>query len=77
MNFEDPPGVHLSPKIRERILNGYFIDIFTLLRPRSESGKTETKRDKKRSVRGITKHTSQNCLTGYTVYMSFGKCCCP
>ncbi|KAL8219518.1 UNVERIFIED_CONTAM: hypothetical protein K2H54_026194 [Gekko kuhli] len=33
---EDPPGIHLPRKIRERILDGYYVDIFSLLKPDNE-----------------------------------------
>lgn len=68
-DFEDPPGVHLSRKVRERILNGFYVDLFTLLKP-EESGKTGTKRDKKGVVKGSAERNFNNWLSGYTVYMS-------
>lgn len=67
-DYEDPPGLHLSRKVRERILNGYFIDLFALLKP--QPGETGTKRDKKGEVKGRAERTFQNWLEGYTVYMT-------
>lgn len=53
-DFEDPPGEHLSHKDKEHILNGYFLNIFTLLRLEAESGKTCTNRDKKGATKCST-----------------------
>lgn len=52
-DFEDPLGVHLYPHVRERILDGFYIDFFTLLKLESESGKTGAKRDKRGQQRGV------------------------
>lgn len=51
-------------------MDGYFIDVFTLLKPEGEAGKTGTKRDKKGTAKGATKRNFQNWLLGYIVYMT-------
>lgn len=35
---EDPPGIYLSEKIRERILDSFHINVFTLLKPGQVKG---------------------------------------
>lgn len=62
--------MYLAQKVRERILNGYFIDVFTLLRPKAKSGKTGTKKDKKGAAKGSAERTFHNWMAGYTVYMT-------
>lgn len=37
-NGEDPLGIHFSWKIREWILNGFYVNIFSSLKPEAEEG---------------------------------------
>lgn len=62
--------MHLLRKVRERALNGYFINIFDLLRPEGESGVTGTKQDKKERAKGGAERTFHNWMAGYTVYVT-------
>ncbi|KAL8221468.1 UNVERIFIED_CONTAM: hypothetical protein K2H54_068173 [Gekko kuhli] len=69
-DIDDPPGIHLLRKLRERVLDGYYVDIFSLLKPEGEAGKTGPGQEKKRGSKGSPERSFQNWLKGYTVYMS-------
>lgn len=69
-DVEDPPGVHLPRKVRERILDGYYVDIFSLLKPENDTGVTGTKRDKDGAATGSADRTFLNWMKGYSVYMA-------
>lgn len=64
-----PPGCTCCAGVRERILNGFSIDVFALLWPETEPGRTGTKRDKKGTTKGNVEHTVHNWHSGFMVYM--------
>ncbi|KAL8172722.1 UNVERIFIED_CONTAM: hypothetical protein K2H54_014518 [Gekko kuhli] len=45
-NGEEPPGLHLSEELRDSILDGYYVNVFTLLQKRGTEART-LKPDKK------------------------------
>ncbi|CAI5799328.1 Hypothetical predicted protein [Podarcis lilfordi] len=64
-------GNHLSQKKRTKILNGDYIDIFTLLPPTKMTGKGEKKclYEKRRYRTPRAERTFENWLEGYQVFM--------
>lgn len=69
-DFEDPLGVHLPRKVRERILDGFYVDIFTLLKLDIKVAKKGTKKDKKGAAKWSMELNFNNWMAGYTVYMT-------
>lgn len=59
-DVEDLPGVHLPWKVQECILGGYYLVVFSFLKPEGEAGITSTKRDKKGASKGSSDQTFQN-----------------
>ncbi|CAI5798418.1 XP_028590673.1uncharacterized protein LOC114599482 [Podarcis lilfordi] len=72
-------GNHLSKRKRDKILNGDFIDMFTLLPPAQIKGKGEKKRyyGKKRYRSPRAERTFENWLNGYQVFMGIVLGCYP
>ncbi|CAI5782154.1 XP_028590673.1uncharacterized protein LOC114599482 [Podarcis lilfordi] len=64
-------GNHLSQKKRNKILNGDYVDMFTLLPPTKLMGKGEKRRSfgKRRYRTPRAEHTFENWLDGYQVFM--------
>lgn len=64
-------GNHLSKRKRDKILNGDYVDMFTLLPPAQIKGKGEKKRyyGKKRYRTPRAERTFENWLNGYQVFM--------
>ncbi|XP_077778976.1 uncharacterized protein LOC144326298 [Podarcis muralis] len=64
-------GNHLSQKKRNKILNGDYVDIFTLLPPAKLTGKGEKRRSygKRRYRTPKAERTFENWLDGYQVFM--------
>lgn len=52
------------------MLRGLFIDVFKLLRPETDPGRTGTRRNKSRVAKGGAEHTFHNWLAGYSVYVT-------
>lgn len=66
---DEPPGIHLSCKLRNRVLDSFYVDLFSLVIPEDEPANTDSKGRK--TSQGITvDRSSSNWLKGYTVYMS-------
>ncbi|KAL8219210.1 UNVERIFIED_CONTAM: hypothetical protein K2H54_012798, partial [Gekko kuhli] len=68
-NGEDPPGRHLSDEVRDSILDGYYVDVFTLHKKRGDEARTlksgkKEKKDKNEEV----ERTFINWVSGYLVY---------
>ncbi|CAI5774685.1 Hypothetical predicted protein [Podarcis lilfordi] len=72
-------GNHLSKRRRDKILNGDFIDMLTLLPPAQMKGKGEKKRyyGKKRYRSPRVERTFENWLNGYQVFMGVVLGCYP
>ncbi|XP_077161510.1 uncharacterized protein LOC143821444 isoform X2 [Paroedura picta] len=68
---EAPPGVHLPTKLRERALEGYYVDVFSFVRGKGKAGNTGSKKDSKRQ-RTVPTHerTFDNWLKGFTEYFT-------
>lgn len=63
-------GSHLSPITRMKILQGAYLDMFSLLNTEDHRVKeTEDEDDKQRRLRKKPEHTWENWLSGYTIYM--------
>nr|XP_008110540.1 PREDICTED: uncharacterized protein LOC103279091 [Anolis carolinensis] len=45
---EDPPGTHLSPHIISKILKGYYVDVFSLIKPEGEDGREPPQKGRRR-----------------------------
>ncbi|XP_077156398.1 uncharacterized protein LOC143819120 isoform X2 [Paroedura picta] len=66
-----PPGAHLKPKLRERALEGYFVDFFALIPGQDSGGDTGSRRDKKKhKTFTACERTFDNWLKGYAVYLT-------
>ncbi|CAI5799324.1 XP_034966506.1uncharacterized protein LOC118082785 [Podarcis lilfordi] len=72
-------GNYLSKRKRNKILNGDFIDMFTLLPPAQMKGKGEMKRyyGKKRHRSPRAERTFENWLNGFQVFMGVVVGCYP
>nr|XP_034965331.1 uncharacterized protein LOC118082278 isoform X2 [Zootoca vivipara] len=72
-------GNHLSSKKRNKILNGDYVDIFTLLPPAKITGKGEKKRTygKRKYREPRAERTFENWLDGFQVYMGTIVACYP
>ncbi|XP_067321455.1 uncharacterized protein [Anolis sagrei] len=71
LDNEDPPGTHLSRRLRNKILRGYYVDIFSLLEPEGEEGwepPTKRRHRKRDTVRPVER-SFVNWIAGYSVYM--------
>lgn len=69
-DHENPPGIHLSERVREQILDGYYVNVFKLIKPEGPEGRRERpKRDRKGRRQTVTERTFTNWLRGYQVYM--------
>lgn len=66
---DEPPSIHVSRKLRNKVLDGFYMDLFALVRPEDETGNTGSK-GKKGSRSATVERSFQNWLKGYTVYMS-------
>ncbi|KAL8207524.1 UNVERIFIED_CONTAM: hypothetical protein K2H54_057481 [Gekko kuhli] len=66
---EDPPGIHLPRKIRERILDGYYVDIFSLLKPDNEEGMRGPQSEKNKNSRLAVERNFINWMSDYAVFM--------
>ncbi|KAL8220493.1 UNVERIFIED_CONTAM: hypothetical protein K2H54_048154, partial [Gekko kuhli] len=68
-NGEEPPGLHLSEELRDSILDGYYVNVFTLLQKRGTEARTlksDKKEKKERSEEA--ERTFLNWVSGYLVY---------
>ncbi|KAL8221100.1 UNVERIFIED_CONTAM: hypothetical protein K2H54_059163 [Gekko kuhli] len=68
-NGEEPPGLHLSEELRDSILDGYYVNVFTLLQKRGTEArmlKSDKKEKKERSEEA--ERTFLNWVSGYLVY---------
>ena len=67
---EDPPGIHSLRKIRRDILEGYYVDVFSLLKP---EGEEDHGRNRDRSKKGVrregVKRTFYNWSAGYAEFV--------
>ncbi|KAL8203150.1 UNVERIFIED_CONTAM: hypothetical protein K2H54_042714 [Gekko kuhli] len=68
-NTKDPPGIHLSHKVREWILDGDYMETFTLLKPEADNCKLGLLSEKKGNKKDAVNSTILNWLTGYNVFM--------
>ncbi|KAL8221428.1 UNVERIFIED_CONTAM: hypothetical protein K2H54_067604 [Gekko kuhli] len=68
-NGEDPPGRHLSDEVRDSILDGYHVDVFTLHKKRGDEARTlkSGKKEKKDKTEEVER-TFINWVSGYLVY---------
>ncbi|KAL8220795.1 UNVERIFIED_CONTAM: hypothetical protein K2H54_054967 [Gekko kuhli] len=68
-NGEEPPGLHLSEELRDSILDGYYVNVFTLLQKRGTKART-LKSDKKEKKEWTEEAecTFLNWVSGYLVY---------
>lgn len=67
---EDPPGIHLTKKLRRAILNGFYVDIFKLVKPEGEEGNTGVRhRERKRNKTQGAEHTFDNWLEGFAEFV--------
>ncbi|KAL8203483.1 UNVERIFIED_CONTAM: hypothetical protein K2H54_055302, partial [Gekko kuhli] len=68
-NGEEPPGLHLSEELRDSILDGYYVNVFTLLQKWGTEARTlkhDKKEKKERSEEA--ERTFINWVSGYLVY---------
>ncbi|KAL8203320.1 UNVERIFIED_CONTAM: hypothetical protein K2H54_048495 [Gekko kuhli] len=68
-NGEEPPGLHLSEELRDSILDGYYVNVFTLLQKRGTEARTlksDKKEKKERSEEA--ERTFINWVSGFLVY---------
>ncbi|XP_077200356.1 uncharacterized protein LOC143840680 [Paroedura picta] len=66
-----PPGVHLQEKIRERALEGYYVDLFSLIKGQEQGGDTGSRRDRKRRKDfPLVERNFDNWMRGYTEYLT-------
>ncbi|CAI7935294.1 Hypothetical predicted protein, partial [Podarcis lilfordi] len=65
------PGDHLSPKLRAKILNGEFVDMFKLVPPTEELGRGEKRpsHGKRKSRYPSVPRTFENWLDGFQAFM--------
>ncbi|CAI5783859.1 Hypothetical predicted protein [Podarcis lilfordi] len=65
------PGDHLSPKLRAKILNGEFVDMFKLVPPAEELGRGEKRPSygKRKCKHPSVPRTFDNWLDGFQAYM--------
>ncbi|XP_077779111.1 uncharacterized protein LOC144326428 [Podarcis muralis] len=65
------PGEHLSPKLRAKILNGEFVDMFKLVPPAEELGRGEKRpsHGKRKSKYPSVPRTFENWLDGFQAFM--------
>uniref|UniRef100_UPI00109F2E4C uncharacterized protein LOC114596483 n=1 Tax=Podarcis muralis TaxID=64176 RepID=UPI00109F2E4C len=65
------PGDHLSPKLRAKILNGEFVDMFKLVPPAEELGRGEKRpsHGKRKSKYPSVPRTFENWLDGFQAFM--------
>ncbi|XP_077778992.1 uncharacterized protein LOC144326320 [Podarcis muralis] len=72
-------GNHLSKRKRDKILNGDYVDMFTLLPPAQMKGKGGKRRyyGKKRYRTPRAERTFENWLNGYQVFMGIVSGCYP
>ena len=69
-DIDDPPGKHLRHKLRERALDGFYVDIFEFVEPDSEAGSTGSRKDAKCKPETPRDRSVANWLWGYTEYMA-------
>lgn len=60
------PGMHLTSKLRSRILNGRFVDMFKLVPPSEDQEKGNA--SKRRSASSYVDRTFENWLDGFQVF---------
>ncbi|XP_077193033.1 uncharacterized protein LOC143837288 isoform X1 [Paroedura picta] len=65
-----PPGIHLPKKLRERALEGYFVDMFAFVRQGKRGGDTGKKRDKKGTEVPKCERSFNNWLRGFAEFMA-------
>ena len=69
-DIDDPPGEHLRRKLRERALDGFYVDIFQFVKPDGEAGSTGSRKEAKRRLEAPRDRSFTSWLRGFTEYMA-------
>lgn len=59
MNTNNPPDLHLPWKFQDKVLDGYYVDRYALLKSEGKPRKEVPKRDKKVAIKSSVEHASE------------------
>ncbi|KAJ7310516.1 hypothetical protein JRQ81_007438, partial [Phrynocephalus forsythii] len=65
---EDSPGLHISRRVRKAILQRFYVDVFTLLKPEEEGGGMKERHKTKKPKCQATERNFENWLEGFAEY---------